>query len=58
MIYPIEQLVIAARVCWRLLPSGRWVPSRALGRMCWQMRLRAAWGVWTGRYDAVDWGQQ
>lgn len=37
--------------------DGRWVPARPMGLigLCLLMRLRLAWGVFTGRYDAMDW---
>lgn len=37
------------------LPDGRWVPARPLGWYSLVPRIKAAWGVFTARYDAVDW---
>lgn len=40
------------------LPDGRHVPARPLGWGGWYgawHRMRAAWGVLTGRFDALDW---
>lgn len=37
---------------------GRWVPARELsygGLVTFKRRLRNAWGVLTGRYDAFSW---
>lgn len=37
--------------------NGYWVPARSLTQerfMLWT-RLKIAWGVFTGRYDALDW---
>lgn len=37
------------------LEPGKYVPCRPLGGpFIW--RLKAAWQVLTGRYDALDWG--
>lgn len=34
--------------------DGRWTPARPMdGPFLW--RVKAAWGVLTGRYDALDW---
>ena len=35
--------------------DGNWVPARPLGLDCIRYRLRLAWGVFTGKYDAVKW---
>lgn len=34
-----------------------WIPARALNQSMvpWYRRIGAAWGVLTGRYDALDW---
>ena len=37
---------------------GRWIPARPVECNCWRhrlQRLRHAWGVLVGRYDAYDW---
>lgn len=34
---------------------GRWIPSRPMVWWMFWRRLRAAWGVFTARYDALDW---
>jgi hypothetical protein len=37
--------------------NGYWLPARSLTLeryMLWT-RLKIAWGVFTGRYDALDW---
>lgn len=42
----------------RVLPGGRWVPARQVYPGGWwelRDRLRAAWGVLTGRFDALWW---
>lgn len=38
--------------------DGRWVPARPIGFYSWRRRLRYAWGVFTGRYDALEWPGQ
>jgi len=40
-----------------LTPDGMWVPARPLNLSMtpWWRRLCSAWGVLTGRYDALDW---
>lgn len=42
------------------LPDGRWVNARPDGHnLCsFWLRLRTAWRVFTGRYDALRWEQQ
>lgn len=41
------------------LPDGRWVPAKSLRlpAIALGKRLRLAWAVFTGRYDAFDWEQ-
>lgn len=39
--------------------DGKWIPARPLpyfGIYGLKMRIRNAWGVFSGRYDALDWG--
>lgn len=36
-------------------PNGPWVPARPHDGP-WICRVRAAWGVLIGKYDALDWG--
>lgn len=36
------------------LESGQWVPCRPTN-VCLIARVRSAWNVLTGRYDALDW---
>lgn len=42
------------------LPDGRWVAARPMGwpGLALRLRLRLAWAVFTGRYDAVKWIDQ
>lgn len=42
------------------LPDGRWVAARPMGwqGLCLRKRLRAAWMVFTGRWDALRWEGQ
>lgn len=35
--------------------AGFWVPARPLGLFSLRKRIRIAWGVFVGRYDAVVW---
>ena len=35
--------------------EGAWVPGRPLGLYTLGNRIRTAWGVFTGKYDAVKW---
>jgi len=35
--------------------DGKWRAARKLGYPSLLSRLRLAWGVFTGRYDALDW---
>lgn len=39
-------------------PNG-WVPARPLNHQLegWRQRIKDAWGVLTGKYDALDWGE-
>ena len=39
------------------VPEGRWVPARAINYKLdrWRDRIKWAWGVLIGRYDALDW---
>lgn len=36
---------------------GKWVLARGLGwqGLCFRRRLKLAWGVFTGKYDALRW---
>ena len=40
--------------------GGKWVCARPINYQfeSWRSRLRAAWGVLTGRLDALRWYQQ
>lgn len=40
--------------------KGQWTPARPLsyGGIGLFKRIRLAWGVFTGRYDALDWEDQ
>lgn len=40
------------------LDDGRWVMARVEGYYSIQVRLRLAWGVFTGKYDALMWIKQ
>lgn len=35
--------------------NGKWIPARPLGVDCLRHRLRLAWGIFLGKYDAVKW---
>jgi len=39
-------------------PSGRWVPARPLGLFSLGSRLGLALGVFTGKWDALEWEEQ
>lgn len=53
MIYSVEQFRDWPVTCGI---RGRWVLARPLAGP-WEHRWRAAWGVLTGRYDAISWVQ-
>lgn len=36
--------------------DGKWIPARPLGFYSIWYRLELAWGVFIGRYDALEWG--
>jgi len=44
----------------REISPGNWVPARPLGLQGWfpTIRLRAAWKVLIGEYDALKWNGQ
>ena len=35
--------------------NGKWVPARPLGYYSFRSRLRLAWAVFSGKYDALKW---
>ena len=35
--------------------DGQWVPARPYGLFSLKNRVKLAWGVFTGKYDAVTW---
>lgn len=35
--------------------GGEWVPGRPLGFYNLKHRLKYAWGVFVGKYDAIKW---
>ena len=38
--------------------NGWWIPARPVHYLDrWRNRVKWAWGVLTGRYDALDWRQ-
>lgn len=50
--------VRVAQSCQQRGVLGRWLPVRGLECDCWRhrlQRLKHAWGVLVGRYDAFDW---
>ena len=38
-----------------LHPDGRWLPARPINVNTALTRFKLAWGVFIGRYDALDW---
>ena len=36
--------------------DGRWIKARPIGYSPISTRIRLAWGVFTGKYDALKWG--
>ena len=38
--------------------NGKWVPARAMGFYSLPSRLKLAWNVFTGKYDALKWEGQ
>lgn len=54
MVYDVQEL----RTDWpAACINGRWVVARPVNFQCqtiWE-RLREAWGVFRGRYDAIRW---
>lgn len=59
-IYTPESLAKTTKDMQAGLPDGRWVAARPIG---WQglslsTRLRCAWMVFTGRWDALRWEGQ
>lgn len=56
MIYNADNL--AGWVSYRQLPDGRWVLERPLRFAPLWFRLRTAWRVFRGRYDALEWTGQ
>ena len=42
--------------CDKELQNGVWVPARPIGGgFSWTWRWKLAWGVLTGKYDALNW---
>lgn len=58
--YPVlhrASFLIASGDHWpRVEADGKWLPARPLGVPTLGERIRLAWGVLSGRYDALDWG--
>jgi hypothetical protein len=54
-LYRLRELFEGANSCSTQLPNGKWVPARLMGFFHFPTRVRIAWGVFTGRYDAVVW---
>jgi hypothetical protein len=47
--------------CMSQLPDGSWCPARPMGYQYsgtrnLKNRLKLSWGVFSGKYDAFDWG--
>lgn len=55
---PID-LVAHAQSVGTQISGGAYVPARPLGWQGWMLgkRLRLAWAVFCGRFDALDWGE-
>ena len=37
------------------LINGKWIPARPIRLVNFMDRLTVSWGVFTGKYDAIDW---
>ena len=58
MLWTLESLFQSANSCATEIEPGKYVPARPLNDP-WGWRLEHAWGVLTGKYDAVKWpGEQ
>lgn len=53
MLYRLKNLIEHANSCEACI-NGKWVPARPLN-MPWTWRIPHAWGVLTGKYDAIEW---
>lgn len=55
--YTPESIIASAGRVQCGLPDGRWVEARAEGwhGICLRKRLKAAWLVFTGRADVLQW---
>ena len=55
-LFEVESIVRQASEV-RVEKGNRWVPVRSLGYSGFYLfrRLKLAWGVFTGKYDAVEW---
>lgn len=53
----LETLLESVRTTQIGMPDGRWYPARGetAENTFLRLRVRAAWGVLTGRLDAVEW---
>jgi hypothetical protein len=61
MPYIVDELVKQSKEVACGLPDGRYVMARPLTFYGWwgfKRRLRDAWGVLTGKYDAIQWIEQ
>lgn len=56
-LYQVSDLVESTQQASQLHPECGWIPVRPLGfqGISLKRRLKLAWGVFTGRYDAVFW---
>lgn len=56
-LYQISDLVKQTREVATLHPEAGWIPCRPIGfqGLSLRRRLALAWGVFTGRYDAIFW---
>jgi hypothetical protein len=56
-LFQVSKLVEFATEVKQLHPEAGWIPLRPLGfqGLCLRRRMQLAWGVFTGRFDAVSW---
>lgn len=53
----VNEVILISNTCSSQNKNGDWVPARPIGFFSLRWRLKLAWNVFLGRYDALKWAE-
>ena len=53
----VNEVILISNTCSRQNKNGDWVPARPIGFFSLRWRLKLAWNVFLGKYDALKWAE-